>query len=190
MAEQGKSSARNVTTISISKIDAAKSQLETAIQLFFQNGDAVSVHTLVRAAHEILEVLCAGKDKKSMMKEIMENVKEDKVDELTAIINEPKNFFKHASRDPAQEIEFNPESSDLFLWDGCKLYQALTGEMPKMLYLFNLWFNLSHPNLFANQDFKEILKWIAKSFNPGNKPLFYAEASSAYDTMQSRRKSK
>ncbi len=148
MAEQSVSSARNVTTIFITKLDAAKNQLETAIQLFFQNGDAVSIHTLVRAAHEILEVLCAGKDKKSMMKGILENVKEDKVDELMATINEPKNFFKHATRDPAQKIEFNPESSDLFLWDGCKLYEALTGEMPKTFYLFNLWFSLSHPNLF------------------------------------------
>ena len=41
----------------IRKIDAARSQLDTAIELWFQDADPVSIHTLVYAAHEIIDVV-------------------------------------------------------------------------------------------------------------------------------------
>ena len=41
--------------MNISKLDAAKRQLETAVELFFNHKDPVSIHTLTRAVHEILE---------------------------------------------------------------------------------------------------------------------------------------
>ena len=109
-------------TLELSKIDAAKNQLETAVRLFFHDdGDIVSIHTLVRASHEILERLCSGKNIKSMYEEIIENVKKDKVKELRAIVDEPKNFFKHSNRDSDKTLEFNPQSSEFFLWDACRL---------------------------------------------------------------------
>ena len=40
-------------TYRVSKIDAARRQLETAIRLFFYDIDFVSVHTLLCASHEI-----------------------------------------------------------------------------------------------------------------------------------------
>jgi hypothetical protein len=40
--------------IEISKLDAAKRQLKTAINLYFSYGDPVSIHTLASAAREIL----------------------------------------------------------------------------------------------------------------------------------------
>jgi hypothetical protein len=38
----------------ITKLDAARRQLRTAVTLFFQHGDEVAVHTLTAAAHQIL----------------------------------------------------------------------------------------------------------------------------------------
>jgi len=43
--------------LKISKLDAAKRQLETAIRLYFNEADPVSVHTLAGAAHTISEIL-------------------------------------------------------------------------------------------------------------------------------------
>jgi hypothetical protein len=43
--------------IKISKLDAARRQLDTAIRLYFMEGDPVSVHTLAAAAFEILKDL-------------------------------------------------------------------------------------------------------------------------------------
>lgn len=38
----------------LSKIDVAKAQLETAIQLYFLEKDPISIHTLASASEEIL----------------------------------------------------------------------------------------------------------------------------------------
>lgn len=40
--------------LKISKLDAAKRQLETAIRLYFNEADPISIHTLAGAAHTIL----------------------------------------------------------------------------------------------------------------------------------------
>jgi hypothetical protein len=43
-----------VKEFKVSKLDAAKRQLETAIRLYFSDGDPVSIHTLTAAAYNIL----------------------------------------------------------------------------------------------------------------------------------------
>jgi hypothetical protein len=48
---------QEIPIIHISKFDAAKRQLETAIRLWFHSGDPVSVHTLAAASHQLLHDL-------------------------------------------------------------------------------------------------------------------------------------
>jgi hypothetical protein len=43
--------------VTITKPDAARRQLETAIKLYFDEGDPASVHTLCCAAYELIQVL-------------------------------------------------------------------------------------------------------------------------------------
>jgi hypothetical protein len=47
----------NRTKITVTKIDAAKRQLRTAIRLWFEDGDPVSIHALAFAAYEIAHVV-------------------------------------------------------------------------------------------------------------------------------------
>jgi len=46
--------------IIVTKASAAKSQLETAIQLWFDDADPVSIHTLAVAAHDCYNLSKAG----------------------------------------------------------------------------------------------------------------------------------
>jgi len=46
-------------SLKLSKLDAARRQLETAVALCFQEGDPVSIHSFACAAHEIVETLNA-----------------------------------------------------------------------------------------------------------------------------------
>jgi hypothetical protein len=48
--------------IKISKLEAARRQVETAIRIYFANGDPVSIHTLAAASLQILVDL----DKKAL----------------------------------------------------------------------------------------------------------------------------
>ena len=52
--------------ITLSKLDAATRQLSTAIELWFDERDAVSVHTLAFAAYEIIHVLSKKKNPNRM----------------------------------------------------------------------------------------------------------------------------
>lgn len=44
----------DVSRIQISKLEAAKRQRDTAIKMWFADGDPVSIHTLAAAAHQII----------------------------------------------------------------------------------------------------------------------------------------
>jgi len=88
----------------VTKIDAARRQLITAIRLFFDHGDLVSVYSLASNAWEIIDVLCTSSGVESFSKQTREHLSAGYT--LKYYINEPcRNFFKHAERDP------NPDSS-------------------------------------------------------------------------------
>ena len=93
----------------ISKLDAAKRQLEMALNLFFRNGDPVSIHTLVNASQQILQDICNTQGVQGIKVRIMDMVREDKKKEFLIKINAPRNFFKHADKDPDGIIDlYNP----------------------------------------------------------------------------------
>ncbi|WOD15898.1 hypothetical protein [Paraburkholderia kirstenboschensis] len=85
-------------------IDAARRQLITAVRLFSDGGDPVSMHSLASNAWEVIEVLCTSAGVQSFSKQARENLPAGHT--LKYYINEPcRNFCKHAEQDP------NPDSS-------------------------------------------------------------------------------
>lgn len=91
----------------ITKIDAAKRQLNTVIVLFFDEGEAVSIHTLSAAAYEIL--LAVGKEEVDFHTLAgAECVREEKKKEFLDLLHEAKNFFKHGKKDPKAFLDFDP----------------------------------------------------------------------------------
>jgi hypothetical protein len=135
--------------IFISKLDAAKRQLETATQFFFRKGDPVSIHTLTGAAFEILEDICLKRGIKSAHKLLLESIRDDKRDEVSQRLASAKNFFKHADKDPDGIEEFNPELTSIYLWDACSIYFALTKEFVPLFKVLELWFYSTDPELLA-----------------------------------------
>lgn len=51
-------------TMQITKLDAARRQLKTAIRLWFSDDDPVSIYALTYAAHEVLHDLHRGRGAK------------------------------------------------------------------------------------------------------------------------------
>jgi len=169
-------------TIPISKLDVAKRQLETAIRLFFKEEDPVSIHTLSAAAYDILNPLCNSKGIKGFVKNT-EMIKKERRKEYSKMINSAQNFFKHGSSDKDQVYQFHYEATPFFIWDACNMYFHLTGERPKELSIFNIWFYLRDPNMLAESPNKEILIKATVEFNPSNKRKFYLDASQSFDMM-------
>lgn len=130
----------------ITKIESARRQLETAVRLYFNDADAVSIHTLVCASHEILKELNAESGKSPAI--ISDHwINEPYKKEYRLKLSEAKNFFKHADRDPDGTLEFNPEMNEIFLLDACEQYEIFTSEKIPSFVIFRAWFHSKYPHI-------------------------------------------
>lgn len=159
----------------ISKLDAAKRQLEAAIHLFFRAGDPVSIHTLAGAAFRILDDIGSKQDIKSIHKQLLDWVKLEKKDEVSKAINAAKNFFKHADSDPNGIIKFNPESTTYYLMDASRMYYSLSQQNVPIFKLYDIWFAVRHPDIMLPDENQKLLLENAvalSKLNPMNPQSF------------------
>src|SRR5882672_9854617 len=101
-------------TEKLTKLDAARRQLDEAIRMFFERRDTVAIHTLASAASQVLADI--GKNRGiygwTRNKGI---VKPERWDEFRAVITHFENFFKHADKDPNATCDFRPGMTSLFI---------------------------------------------------------------------------
>src|SRR5579872_5321845 len=100
----------------VTKIDAAQRQLITAITLWFNSGDEVSVHALAFAAYEVMHVLSKRRDK--YRRDLLFDsvlIKDEYRSEFNKGLKKVASFFKHANHEDETEIEFDPELSEMFI---------------------------------------------------------------------------
>jgi hypothetical protein len=135
----------------ITKLDAGKRQLETAVILYFNYGDPVSIHTLAAAAYAVLRDLNQKRGGELMLKDMWQLLEAPLAKEFKRYSNQPDNFFKHADNDPDGTQELDPRWSQGLLFEAARKYCELTGEMPPILSLFLIWFSTQHPEIFADQ---------------------------------------
>lgn len=133
----------------VTKVDAARRQLSTAIRLFFERRDTISIHTLVAAAqgvmHDLLEKRGPGKG--SFLKSGT-LVRPEKRAEYFKLITGAQNFFKHADREPVDAVlDFYPEPIELSILDVVDMLQRYTGRHQADAIVFLLWFGVKRPGI-------------------------------------------
>lgn len=160
----------------ISKLDAAKRQLDTAINLFFKNADVVSIHTLTAAAHQLLMDIANLEGIKSFMKDT-ELIRKGKEKEYLNIVNEAENFFKHADKNPRGLLKFNPEQTEFLILDAVEMYMQLAAEAPEDMSIFRVWFFIKYPNIISDETQSKLkeqnLHYNIQHFRGMNKTEFY-----------------
>jgi hypothetical protein len=126
----------------ITKLDAAKRQLCSAIRMFFADDDAISVYTLANAALEIFE----GRPKKvsqrgpktrlfDILRTIYPNLSKK---EAWDRVHKVKNFFKH--RGSLKSVVFHEEANDSVLLFACSNCVNQTAPaQPAEVEAFVLW---------------------------------------------------
>ena len=123
----GKRTLRGARFQELTKIDAARRQVVTAIRLFFSEEDAACIHTLSTAAHGILTDLLRRKGGRSFLQdEITDFVHPEDVGKYQRHIRKPQNFLKHADKDPDGTFQFSPSLVAIWLFDCLKMYRELT----------------------------------------------------------------
>jgi len=135
--------------ITISKLDAAKRQFETAIRLYFHDSDPVSIYTLVSAAYNVIRDVNKRRNGKPMFAkdQFIEFVKPEYQSKVRKQIDAAENFFKHGQRGN-ETIEFNPEQSEWLIFEGISFYWKLTSEDTPLFKLFRGWYVGHHESLF------------------------------------------
>lgn len=122
----------------VTKLDAARRQLETAIWLLFEKADAVSIHTLAHASFGILKSVAEYRKKKRVL---------EAVDEIATSkrkfwngFNRAGNFFKHGDRDPEGVLSGVPEEENEALISlAVEIYRDLGGSLTPEIESFYLW---------------------------------------------------
>lgn len=94
----------------ITKLDAARRQLELAIHLYFDRGDLVATHTLACAAREIFEKHCKLDNRPRLFDQIQMACAQAPDKELWEVLNRARNFFKHP--DPKGDLDATIELGD------------------------------------------------------------------------------
>jgi hypothetical protein len=147
--------------ITITKLGAARNQLRTAISLWFNDGDPVSIHTLAHAAYEIIHTVSRHRNP-SRIDLLFDSLalKDEYRSEFALLVKAPGNFFKHANRDVDGSIEFRPRASEMFLTfsvigvDACG--EPRNDE--ELAYMF--WMCLHKPQLFYDGGTKRLVESI------------------------------
>ncbi len=136
----------------ISKIDVACRQLDTAIELWFQESDPVSIHTLAASAHQIIHDIIhhrGGNDPLFDSPYIKPGFK----DIAKKHYHKHYNFFKHGNRDPQTSIDFDSSLPQYFIVFSLIGLDQL-GIKPNLLRsIFRLYFGFHNPHLFDHTFF-------------------------------------
>ncbi|HYC02493.1 MAG TPA: hypothetical protein VED40_04325 [Azospirillaceae bacterium] len=133
--------------MALTKFLVARYQLLTAIDLFLNDRDPVSVHTLAGAAREIIEVLCRSAGISPFMDEIRSNFPERSHKSLYETVNLYRNSFKHAGagKDDADILsQCSDEANDYLLYVCTEDYLRLRKAAPIEIQVMHAWFACMH----------------------------------------------
>jgi hypothetical protein len=136
-----------MTIQSVSKFDAATRQLRVAIRLYFQDAEPLGVHTIAGAAHGLLRDLLGRRDGPVSGYARAGMVQPDHVAFVTKMVDDAKNFLKHADRDPESVLSFNTDWTDFLLYDAIAMHVRLARELTRENIIFLLWVTAKYPKV-------------------------------------------
>ena len=130
----------------LTKLDAARRNLAEAIRLFFEERDAVAVHTLAAAAQNVLRDIARARGL-----EHTSILHDNPMIELTKrkawakAVNVPRNFFKHGENDPDGNLEFDSGENILTILDAALILTQLDQGLLHEASVFLGWYTTAHP---------------------------------------------
>lgn len=151
----------------LTKLEVARRQLATAIDLFFADRDAVSVYSLAANSWEVIDVLCRNAGIESFSIQARENVSAGKDLKLDYVNFPYRNFFKHAKSDSETTLPPLPDSQvEGVLFLAVEDYIRLNGRSPVQFQVFQLWYLAKHPEKLAPGVANQLMEGVAAAF-PG-----------------------
>jgi hypothetical protein len=129
----------------VTKVSAAKSQLESAILLWFNEGDPVSMHALAVAAQDCYRVIGEHKGIPSAFQKWAESQSKG----FQKKLHDAQNFFKHGPNRFKGKVHLLPRHTEVLMFDAVLCHNLVFNEFPPLMWLYALRFALENPNLVA-----------------------------------------
>jgi hypothetical protein len=124
----------------VTKQDAIRRQLDTAILLWFGGADTVSCHTLACSALKIAEDVGRRFGTRPMLFEHLPM--KFKNDAIAA-----QGFFKHAKNDADSVLDFNHGTTPYHIYDTAQCYKSIYRQLTPLMTTFILRFLLLNPSV-------------------------------------------
>lgn len=135
----------------VAKLEGAERLLKTAIQLFFDDGDMLSIHVLVAGAHEVLRTLLSKSgDAASLLKD-NPTIRREKLKEVGSLMNRTQNFLKHADEDPDSILDYYEAGTPFWIYDAIQMHSKLPGSSKyRAFFMFQIWFLREYPTVVSD----------------------------------------
>jgi hypothetical protein len=149
----------NMDKLKVSKIDAARRQLDCAIELWFLEKDDVSIHTLAAASYQIIHDIS---QKRKIGRDLLYDtdiIKDEYRADFVRLVKQPQNFFKHADKDPDPDgqIEFMPFSSFMFMLVSLTGLKALGYPDSENVHILTTWISIYEPR-YLTADYRKVFE--------------------------------
>jgi hypothetical protein len=138
----------------LSPLVAARSQLLTAIDLFFNDRDPVSVHALAGNAREMLESVCKLAAVEPITELLLRDHPNKPKRDIYAALNLYRNCFKHVGKtweerrgEQAVLNQFDDSVNEYLLYVCVEDYLKLRGSSPLPMQVLHAWFCALHVDL-------------------------------------------
>jgi len=134
----------------ITKLDAARRQLRTAIELWFSDADPVSIQALAYGSHEIIHRLYRRKGLSDLLYDSYALTDKQRK-EFPILLKQSANFIKHATREAEsnEEAIFNSSTNDLFLIFSTIGLHRMGEKLNETESAFLFWLYLHNPAWFV-----------------------------------------
>lgn len=167
-------SQRETIALRITKQEAAVSQLDTAIDLYFRGGHEVATHTLAGAAFSLIQDLLEHQGREEFLESVIIS---DRRRELRQLLNKPQNFLKHADRDPEDVLELSAAQTEAMLFLASLQIELIDDDgRSDRVAIFQFWFAVNHPDLLVDGPGKRnVEEWLGRN-EIVERTDFYAQA--------------
>ena len=139
------------------KAAVARRQLGTALALFLDDGDPVSVHCLACGGAEIADFLAKNVERTPFSQHALDTFPEMNVNELVKLRNKYWNAMKHAlahngkiRSDDELLAAFDDVQNDHILFIGWYDYANAVGRLPIEAQMFQAWYFANYPEKLDN----------------------------------------
>jgi hypothetical protein len=136
--------APDANTVIASKKRAAIGQLESAILLWFNEADPISILVLATNAHNCFHAIGSKVGKPSWYQEFVDQLPQPLRDEFLERSNYVQNFAKHGFMDLGEDTDWVPDMADALVIISLDCCQLIFGSLTRLMRLFRMRFYMTY----------------------------------------------